>query len=583
MGTYNMHPEVAIHSSEIPAVGAEEIVGRLKSALGSLPPQERTILAVECYPGCDVQEIHDSLIAPLHPALVLYADDWSQPSSTVQERIRDCITDDRVFGVMSHYTIDQFFDAEQIEAARKQIASAHGLVVVYGVGTCVLCDPDLLVYASITRWEIQLRYRQGMANWKTDNSDEDPLRKFKRGYFFEWRMADRIKRSLEGRIDFLIDATKQGDLCMISGAAWRDAIAQVASQPFRLVPYFDTSVWGGHWMQEHFGLDPDAPNFGWAFDGVPEENSVGLDFGGISVEIPAQDIVSFAPEALLGEKVHARFGCDFPIRFDYLDTMGGGNLSLQVHPLTAYIQDRFGMAYTQDESYYILDATDHSCVYCGLKNGVSKASFVSALRQAQEDGDLDAEQYVNRIPVKKHDHVLIPAGTIHCGGADTVILEISATPYIFTFKLWDWGRLGLDGKPRPINIDRGEPNIVESRDTDYVLGHLVDRIDAEHADLSDEEGVVRERTGLDPDHEFIDTERFWFKDTATLECAGGVNMLNLIEGDTALVESLDGSFDPLEVHYGETFIVPANCGTYRIRNLGDPTQDIAVIRAYVRD
>ena len=70
--------------------------------------------------------------------------------------------------------------------------------------------------------------------------------------------------------------------------------------------------------------------------------------------------------------MHARFGAEFPIRFDFLDTVDGQNLSLQVHPLTEYIQQTFGMHYTQDESYYILDTKPgaDTCVYLGVKNGV---------------------------------------------------------------------------------------------------------------------------------------------------------------------------------------------------------------------
>ena len=164
--------------------------------------------------------------------------------------------------------------------------------------------------------------------------------------------------------------------------------------------------------------------------------------------------------------MHGRFGAEFPIRFDLLDTMEGGNLSLQVHPLTEYIQEQFGMHYTQDESYYILEADEEKdpAVYLGVKTGICPEEMTKVLETAQKGGPaVDAGKYVNRIPVKKHDHLLIPAGTVHCSGADTVVLEISATPYIFTFKLWDWGRLGLDGKPRPINISRGEKVIQERR------------------------------------------------------------------------------------------------------------------------
>jgi mannose-6-phosphate isomerase class I len=80
------------------------------------------------------------------------------------------------------------------------------------------------------------------------------------------------------------------------------------------------------------------------------------------------DLVLSRPQELLGPLTFARFGAEFPIRFDFLDTMEGGNLSLQVHPLTDYITDTFGMTYTQDESYYLLDAGDDAGVYLGLRD-----------------------------------------------------------------------------------------------------------------------------------------------------------------------------------------------------------------------
>ena len=88
--------------------------------------------------------------------------------------------------------------------------------------------------------------------------------------------------------------------------------------------------------------------------------------------------------------------------------MGGQNLSLQVHPLTEYIYEKFGMPYTQDESYYLLDADEdeETYVYLGLKEGVDKKEMGRELRAAEKGEELfPAEKYVNKIPVKKHDHV----------------------------------------------------------------------------------------------------------------------------------------------------------------------------------
>jgi mannose-6-phosphate isomerase class I len=285
-------------------------------------------------------------------------------------------------------------------------------------------------------------------------------------------------------------------------------------------------------------------------------------------------------EALLGAAVRQRFGDEFPIRFDFLDTMGGGNLSLQVHPLTAYIREQFGVEYTQDESYYMLDTEPGATVYLGLKTGVEREEMRAELLRAQEDpaAPFDAERFVNVFPAKRHDHFLIPAGTVHCSGSGSMVLEISATPYIFTFKLWDWGRLGLDGQPRPINIERGFANIQWQRDTAYAKARLVNAV----TPLESGEGWRSERTGLH-EAEFIDTHRHWFTGVVEHDTGGGVNVLNLVKGEEAIVESPSGAFAPFVVHYAETFIVPAVVGAYTIRPHGIAVgSECATIKAFVR-
>ena len=276
--------------------------------------------------------------------------------------------------------------------------------------------------------------------------------------------VDLISGSLTGEAY----AHTAGEPKMIRGSLLREGLDKTAHRPFRVVPFFDPAPWGGQWMKRVCGLDPELQNYGWCFDCVPEENSLYFDVNGVLFEMPANNLVFHNTRDLLGGPVESRFGQDFPIRFDFLDTMGGGNLSLQVHPTTQYIRDTFGIYYTQDESYYLLDAKEGATVFLGLKTGVDPDEMIAALNESQETGrPFDAEKYVNRWPAKKHDHFLIPNGTIHCSGAEAMVLEISATPSIFTFKLWDWGRLGLDGLPRPINIGHGSHVIQWERQTDF--------------------------------------------------------------------------------------------------------------------
>ena len=572
MHHYDPFPKISVSgSSEAVSLGFPAICERLRRLI-----RQKTVITVECYPGVDQEAVLEGL-SPLGFSAVLHSDDLAFEPEKMDRLLAQDMTGDPVFGIMTVRRLADYFYPVKIAAAQRQIAGTpEGVVLVYGVGASLVHPGDIQIYADITRWEIQLRYRRGMDNWRTARQNLPKLEKYKRGYFAEWRWADKVKNQLLPTMDFYLDMTSQTG--MVEGAAYRTALNAVSGRPFRMVPYFDPGVWGGNWMKTHFDLPENGSNYAWSFDGVPEENSLLLDFGGKCIQTPALNLVYAQPQRLLGQRVHARFGKEFPIRFDMLDTMNGQNLSLQVHPLTEYIQEQFNMRYTQDESYYILDAQgEDPCVYLGIKTGADPQAMAEDLRTAQRgDGPFPAERYVNRIPVKPHDHLLIPAGTVHCSGANTMVLEISATPYIFTFKLWDWGRVDLDGKPRPIHIDRGLANIQWDRNTEFVRENLVNAVTQVYAQGDN----LVERTGLH-EREFIDTFRFSTSSRITVKRNGSVQVMNLVQGSQAVLVSPTGAFPDFPLHYAETCIIPQAAGEYQL--VSPAGEAIKAIVACVRD
>lgn len=538
---------------------------------------ESQVVAAEFYPEADREELVREL------ALIGYhmmdAESCCMSDEAYHNLIDPFLTDDRVFGIMNTLKLEDIYETEKIEQLRADIKSrtdSGERVILYGVGAALAAGEAAdVIYFDMPRWEIQCRFKRCFSNWKTDNGDGDKLKKFKQGFFVEWRMADRHKRTLLDRMKWVVDTVVSGNPKIVSGDGFRKGLAQLAREPFRLVPYYAPEVWGGQWMREICEIEGDADNYAWAFDGVPEENSIFLRFGGVRMEFPAIDAVFYRPKELLGSRVHARFGDEFPIRFDFLDTMGGQNLSLQVHPLTEYIQNTFGMHYTQDESYYILDCSDDAVVYLGLREGIDKEKMLQELEEAQAGGKpFAAENFVNIWHAEKHDHFLIPAGTVHCSGKDCMVLEISATPYIFTFKLWDWGRLGLDGKPRPVHIEHGRHVIQWDRTTGWVRENLLNHFET----IRKEEDYEEVRTGLH-EREFIETIRYRLSKPESYTCGGSVSMCNVVDGAGVVISSPTGAFEPYEVHYAETFIIPAGAEEFILSPLAG---ECMVVRAAIR-
>ncbi len=271
MSNYEKFPYIKVKNtcSDDVIKGYSAVVNQINNDIKN-SNKEHIVVAIDLYPGVDVEVIEKEIVEKLDYSQKFYSDNtYFKTTEMVQLEIKKFITEDRVFGIMHPHKLEDFVDNTLFNEFKNKAKDFKGVSVVYGVGAALAINPDIYVYADLARWEIQQRYRSGMCNWKCNNSDEDNLKKFKRGYFFEWRIADKYKKARFDQFDYVLDTTTK-EAKMISGEIFLDGLKQATKQPFRVVPFFDPGVWGGQWMKDKCNLDKSAPNYAWSFDGVPE-------------------------------------------------------------------------------------------------------------------------------------------------------------------------------------------------------------------------------------------------------------------------------------------------------------------------
>ena len=200
-----------------------------------------------------------------------------------------------------------------------------------------------------------------------NNAQASPAALYKRAFFLDWRAADRHKLQLFNRIDFLLDTNRENAPRMIGGELFREALRAVVRQPFSVVPFFDPGPWGGHWMKDNFDLPDGPPNYAWCFNCVPEENSLLLAFGSREFEIPSLDVVFSVRASCWGTSSSLPSVPSFPFALITSTHWVVATFRSRFIRSKSYIREHFGMDYTQDESYYMLQAADDAVVYLGLR------------------------------------------------------------------------------------------------------------------------------------------------------------------------------------------------------------------------
>jgi mannose-6-phosphate isomerase class I len=557
-----------------PAVGGRVRIGWDAGIEGL--PRTRTVLAVDGAPTLDWTRIVDDLQEASRASgrLTVSVDvrRCYAPWPTILERTDAAeLAGDPDFARLATATIDVLFEARPALPADADV----DLLLLFGPGSA-LFEPDVLWYL-----EQPKRYAEaavvagiGMHLGQADAANPPTTRRL---FYIDWPILERHRADMADRVDRWWDLQDPVRPTSLSAHAMARTLSALVHRPFRTRPTFNTTSWGGHWAQRELGMNPGAPNTALGYELVAPESGVLVgDDETHQVEVPFQLLVDRHPRMLLGDAVYEAFGTSFPIRFDYLDTVSGGGLSVHCHPRPAYMSEVFGWSYPQHESYYVMVGGTDSVIYLGVRGDLDVDEFRRHSEAAQQSGaSFDISRHVQTFPATSHQLFLIPAGTPHGSGIGNVVLEVSATPYLYSLRFYDWLRRDAAERRRPVHVAHAFCNLDRSRQGSRVSADLVPVPRTARSGPGWREEVLGDLPEM-----FFDVRRVALDAGAEVreDTAGRFHVLNVVDGDGVIIDTGDGS--SVAVAYAETIVVPAAVGVYTMRVAG--AGSARVVKAYVR-
>ncbi len=579
-GLFDTHPAFELDNEQIHS-GFAGLASKIKEGI----TDGLRVLVIDGFQGVDWDSFRSGLSGELSPTHVnpewIHIDSCYRSDADIQKMIQPFLgEDDPIFGTHYPQSLETFIDPIALSKIRIDTAMARGraagsIKIIYGPGAAYVELWDALWYIDIPKDVLQERARSGSLT-NIGKSESQTFGKFyKRSYFVEWPALNRHKRNLLPQIDSFIDVQDPDQPTWMSGAGFRTALHTVSSSPFRVRPWFYPGPWGGKYMQGHMGLDPDQPNFAWSFELIVPENGLVFQSGTHRLECAFDFLMFQEHRSVLGEEAARQFVYEWPIRLDYLDTIDGGHLSTQVHPRPDFIRRHFGETYTQDETYYIANAKPGAKVYLGLTDDCDLDTFRAVLEDSHKNGTkVDIDRYVHSVSAKPHDMFLIPNGTVHCSGEGNLVLEISATPYIFTFKIYDYLRRDLNGNLRPMNIERAFENLRPERRATFIDENYVVK-----PELVEEQETYSRYTLYNRPETFYEVDRVDFDKHYDMNTGGRAWTLSVVEGQAVEIEVSNGRKTKLS--FLESLAIPAVAEGVHIRNLGD--SGVKLIRVAIKE
>lgn len=306
--------------------------------------------------------------------------------------------------------------------------------------------------------------------------------------------------------------------------------------PIKLKPAFKDYLWGGTRLRDDFGKDCDFDKIAesWELSCHKDGNSVVADgeFAGLTLA----QYIEKEGKSVLGTNCE-KFE-NFPILIKLIDAKD--NLSVQVHPNNEYAQ-RVEGEYGKTEMWYVVDCDEGASLLYGFKHNITKEEF----RERIENNTL--LEVTNSVPVKKGDVFFIEAGTLHAIGKDILIAEIQQNSNT-TYRIYDYGRVGADGKPRQLHIDKAVD-----------VTNLCPAKPYPQSEPVDMGGWTKKRLAK---CEYFTVDVINVDTSAALE-ADKSSFVNILVLDGGCVLSSEGN-DAVELKKGDSVFIPAGLGKFEL-------------------
>ncbi len=306
--------------------------------------------------------------------------------------------------------------------------------------------------------------------------------------------------------------------------------------PIKLKPAFKDYLWGGTRLRDDFGKDCDFDKVAesWELSCHKDGNSVVADgeFAGLTLA----QYIEKEGKSVLGTNCE-KFE-NFPILIKLIDAKD--NLSVQVHPNNEYAQ-RVEGEYGKTEMWYVVDCDEGASLLYGFKHNITKEEF----RERIENNTL--LEVTNSVPVKKGDVFFIEAGTLHAIGKGILIAEIQQNSNT-TYRIYDYGRVGADGKPRQLHIDKAVD-----------VTNLCPAKPYPQSEPVDMGGWTKKRLAK---CEYFTVDVINVDTSAALE-ADKSSFVNILVLDGGCVLSSEGN-DAVELKKGDSVFIPAGLGKFEL-------------------